>query len=60
MKKSAEYNFMAISLLATRTEKAKEYEDAANLWRKASLLAKNPHNIEWAMHRKNFCTKRIK
>ncbi len=55
--KNIEYDFQYYSQLAARTERSREYGDAATLWKAAAMLATNLENIEWAMHRKLFCVK---
>ncbi|EFC1482062.1 ANR family transcriptional regulator [Escherichia coli] len=60
MKTIAKSNFHDRSQLAARTERVGEYEDAANLWKEAALLAESIQNIEWAMRRKLFCMKRMR
>ncbi|WP_211455472.1 ANR family transcriptional regulator [Escherichia coli] len=62
MKLIEENNFTSFSYysqLAAKAEIAREYEVAMPLWRKAAFLAKNNRNIEWAVRRKRFCSKRM-
>ncbi|WP_406705082.1 ANR family transcriptional regulator [Sodalis sp.] len=43
------------ALLAKTLERNREFAEAAVQWGKAAKQAKSPHNMEWAMARKNYC-----
>ncbi|HAZ3553665.1 TPA: ANR family transcriptional regulator [Escherichia coli] len=52
--------FQKYAQLAAKAERAKDYEYAIKLWRKAALVSTNNQNIEWVLWRIDFCTRYLR
>ncbi|EHC4325061.1 ANR family transcriptional regulator [Escherichia coli] len=52
--------FVKLSLAASNAEKAEQYQNAAEQWNKAALVAQKLDNREWAIKRREFCIMRLK
>lgn len=45
--------------LAARAERGEKWEEGAELWQQAALLAKTPENYDWAERRGEACRKKV-
>ncbi|HEI3649931.1 TPA: ANR family transcriptional regulator [Escherichia coli] len=52
--------FHKYAQLAAKAERAKDYEYAIKLWRKAALVSTNNQNIDWVLCRIYFCTRHLR
>ncbi|EEZ5662189.1 TPA: ANR family transcriptional regulator [Escherichia coli] len=58
--KKMNIKFHKYAQLAAKAERAKDYEYAIKLWRKAALVSTNNQNIDWVLCRINFCTRHLR